>query len=237
MNIFRTLIIGAALMAGASGIASAQGFATDPRPASSYTGTVADSPSKNELMRRLRRWVALTFDRSDVIDLLDTESGTVVLKWTAPVQLSSQWLQASMSETCVIDLRDGGRWRMQVYAPHITFAASETAAMFDEYGAANEEATADTRLIAGLSQRVYGGSTEWPLDEQFDTVVAAYLEQLNGTQQFRNDRDRERGRSTDEYRAAERQWRILNDARRATETYSTSLLQSLSRALSTPADF
>lgn len=236
MNIFRTLIFAAVVGLGAP-VAVGQGFAVDARPVSSVTGTASDSPSKSELLRRLRRWVALTFDRSDVVDLLDADNCTVVLKWSAPLTQPSQWITASLGETCVIDMRDGGRWRLQVYAPRISWAVSETASMLDEMGMTNEEAAADTRLIGGLAQRVYGGSMDWPADETLDKVVAAYLEQLDGTQQFRNDRDRERGRATDEYRAAERQWHILNDVRRGAEQYNTSLVQSLSRALSLPADF
>jgi len=236
MNIIRTIAIAAVLCAAAPD-APAQGFAVNPQPVSSVTGTAADAPSKSELMSRLRRWVALTFEHSDVIDMTDAERGTVVLKWSAPLTQPSQWLTASLSETCVIDLRDGGHYRLQVYTPRISWTVTEASSMLDEMGITNEETMADTRLIAGLSQRVYGGSMDWTADEQLDNIVAAYLEQLNGTQQFRNERDRERGKATDEYRAAERQWRILNDVRRGAEAYNATLVQSLSRALGTPADF
>lgn len=188
-------------------------------------------------MARLRRWVALTFDRSDVIDMADDKRGTMVLKWSAPLPQSSKWLNAVLTETCVIDIRPNGRYRLQVFSPRISFGFTEAASLFDEMGLANPEAEADMRLVNGLAQRMYGGSLEWPVDEQLDQIVAAYLEQLNSTQQFRNERDRERGRATDEYRTAEHQWRILHDVRNGAESYNTSLVQSLSRALNTSDDF
>ena len=234
MNTFRKYIVAAALAAACALGASAQGFAIDPQPIGSVSGEAAGSPSRQDMMSRLRRWVALTFDRSDVIDLADDAAGTIVLKWSAPLQQASQWLTASLSETCVIDVADGGRWRMQIYSPRISWAPTETAAMLDEMGLANSEAQADNQLIAGLAKRVYSGSMDWPVDEQLDTVVAAYLDQLNRTQQFRSDRDRERGRSTDEYRTAEHQWRILSDARRSADAYAATLVQSLARALASP---
>lgn len=230
-------IILAVLTAAACSLgAAAQGFVVNPQPVSTVSGKV-DGASKSELMSRLKRWVALTFDRSDVIDMTDENAGTVVLKWSAPLQQPSGWLSASLSETCVIDMRDGGAWRLQVYAPRILWAPTETASMLEEMGLSNSEANADNRMIADISKKVFGGSMDWPLGEQVDAVAALYLDQLNGIEQFRNERDKERGKSTDEYRAAERRWRIINDARRGAEQYNLSLAQSLGTALAVPVDF
>ncbi|MDE6271010.1 MAG: hypothetical protein K2M12_09195 [Muribaculaceae bacterium] len=237
MNSITKKIMMAAIMAITVLSASAQGFPIAPQPESTVHGTAADSPSKQELLSRLRRWVALSFDRSDVVDLIDPEAGTVVLKWSAPLQQPSEWLAPALSETCVIDVRYGGAWRMQIYSPRISWSIPETVGMLDEMGLASGEATADSKLVAGLSQRVYSGNMSWPVDEKLDEVVAAYREQLQNTQQFRNDRDRERGRSTDEYRAAERQWRILSETKRSAAALDATLVQSLSRALATPLDF
>ena len=209
----------------------AQGFAIDPRPVQAVSGTAAGNPTKQEMMSRLRRWVALTFERSDVIDMKDEAAGTMVLKWSAVVPQPSQWLVAALSETCVIDVADGGAWTLQIYSPRLSWGLTDTAAMLEDAGLAGAEAQADMGLIRGLAKRVYSDSMEWPVDEQLDTVVAAYLENLNAKQQFRSDRDRERGKASDEYRAAERQWRILSEARRATELYNATLVQSLSRAM------
>lgn len=211
--------------------ACAQGFVIDPLPVQTVSGTAAGNPSKQEMMSRLRRWVALTFEHSDVIDMADEGAGTMVLKWSAPVQQPSQWLVAALSETCVIDVADGGRWTLQIYAPRLVWGITDTAAMLEDAGLVSAEAQADTGLIRGVAKRVYADSMEWPVDEQLDTVVAAYLEQLNSRQQFRSERDRERGKASDEYRAAERQWRILSEARRSAELYNATLVQSLSRAM------
>lgn len=232
MNILRkaiTLFLMAAMGVGAAG---AQGFAIGPQPVSEVTGSVSDA-SKAELMSRVKRWVALTFDRSDVIDLADPAAGTVVLKWSVPLQQPSQWLAATLSETCVIDMRDDGKWRLQVYSPHISWTATEAASALDELGLTNSEAQADGRLIAGIAKQAFDGSMDWPVGERLDTVANTYLEYLNSIQQFRNDRDKERGRATDEYRSAERQWRIVNDPRRAAATYNATLAQSLATALAT----
>lgn len=215
--------------------AVAQGFVIDPEPVSSVSGTAAGNPSRQEMMSRLRRWVALTFEHSDVIDMVDEAAGTMVLKWSAPVQQPSQWLAAVLSETCVIDVADGGAWQLLIYAPRLSWGLTETAAMLEDAGLVGAEAQADTGLIRGIAKRVYGDSMDWPVDDQLDSVVAAYLEQLNSRQQFRTERDRERGKASDEYRAAERQWRILSEARRAAALYDATLIQSLSRALATPA--
>lgn len=237
MNNVLKLLVAAVMAASACGTAAAQTFDVDPQPATTVTGTAAGAPSKDDMLSRVRRWVAITFAGSDVIDMTDPAAGTIVLKWSAPLAQPSQWLTATLSETCVIDLRDGGRWRMQVYSPRISWAITEAATMLDDMGLANPEAAADTRHVSGITQRVYAGSMDWPLDEQLDAVAAAYLEQLNSTQQFRNERDRERGRATDEYRTAERQWRIVNDVRRAAQSYSATLTQSLARAMATTNDF
>lgn len=229
----KKIVLAAGLMmaAAAAPEATAQAFDVDPQPATTVSGRAADAPGKGEMLSRIKRWVAIVFDDSKVIDMVDPDAGTIVLRWSAPLQQPSQWLAPRMSETCVIDVADDGRWSMEVYSPRIAWAMTEAAGMYDDLGVPNAEAEADSRLISSVSKTVYDGSTEWPIDERLDTVAAAYLEQLQATPQFRNDRDRERGRATDEYRAAERQWRILNEARRSAASYSATLTQSLARAL------
>lgn len=230
-SIYRILFLILLVCACAPTDVSAQAFAVTHKPYMETSGTAAGSPSRAELMSRLRLWVALTFDRSDVIDMTDERTGTMVLKWSAPVPQASKWLTAAMSETCVIDVADGGAFRLRVYAPRVTFATTERADMLNELGMMNAEAEADRNLITGLGQRVYGGAAEWPVDERLDDIVNAYLEQLQATQQFRNDRDRERGRATDEYRAVEHAWRIVHDVRQGVQQYHATLVQSLATGL------
>ena len=218
------------------GAALAQGFAIGPQPVSEVTGSVSDA-SKAELISRVKRWVALTFDRSDVIDLADPVAGTVVLKWSVPLQQPSEWLAPTHSETCVIDVRDDGKWRLQVFYPRIAWSPSEVATTLEELGAGSYAAEQDARFISDIAKKSFAGSMEWPVGEQLDSVAAGLLEQLSTIQQFRNDRDKERGRSTGEYRDAERRWRIVNDPRRAAATYNATLAQSLATALATASTF
>lgn len=232
MNILRKAITLLILAATGAGAAAAQGFAISPRPLTQVSGSVSGA-DKAELLSRVKRWVALTFDRSDVIDLVDPDAGTIVLKWSVPLQQPSEWLAATLSETCLIDVRDDGTWRLQVYYPRIAWAPSEAAAAFEELGATNYEARDDARFIADIAKESFAGSMEWPVGEQLDSVAATHLQHLAGTQQFRSDRDKERGRATSDYRAAERRWRIINEPRRAAATYNTTLAQSLAAALTT----
>lgn len=220
----------AAVMLAAAAGAQAQSFVVDPQPVSEVSGK-AEGATKAEMMSRLRRWVALTFERSDVIDMQDERAGTMVLKWSAPLPQASKWLTATLSETCVIDVSDDGRWRMQVYAPRVTWATTETADVYNELGMPNQEAEADKALVSGVGRRVYEGASEWPVDDRLDEIDAAYLAQLQATTQFRNDKDRERGRATDEYRSMEHAWRIFHDVRRGVEQYKATLVQSLARSL------
>lgn len=229
-NLYRLIV--AAALAVLVLDASAQQFAVNPQPYSRTAGTAAGNPSRQELMSRVRRWVALTFERSDVIDMADERAGTIVLKWSAPLPQASRWLAAALSETCVIDVEDGGAFRLAVYSPRVTFATTEAADLYNELGVVNPEAEADRNFITGLGKRVYDGAAEWPVDSRLDDIVAAYLGQLDSTAQFRNERDRERGRATEEYRNAEHAWRIVHDVRRGIESYHSTLLQSLASFLS-----
>ncbi|MDE6137282.1 MAG: hypothetical protein K2F97_07400, partial [Muribaculaceae bacterium] len=159
----------------------------------------------------------------------------IVLKWSVPVSQPSEWLTPTLGETCVIDIRDDGTWRLRVYYPRIAWAPSEAAVAFDELGAPNYEAREDTRFISDIAKASFSGSMEWPVGEQLDSVAATHLRQLAAVQQFRSDRDKERGRATADYRAAERRWHIINEPRRAAATYHATLAQSLAAALASSA--
>ena len=111
------------------------------------------------------------------------------------------------------------------------------ATTLEELGAGSYAAEQDARFISDIAKKSFAGSMEWPVGEQLDSVAAGLLEQLSTIQQFRNDRDKERGRSTGEYRDAERRGRIVNDPRRAAATYNATLAQSLATALATASTF
>lgn len=195
--------------------------------------TVRESPlSKDDMWHNLRRWVSLTFDRSDVIDMEDAGRGTMIVKWACPVKASSEFIDPVVSETYQIDVREG-RYRVRCLAPKISFRIVRPAG-FDEYMPLN---SADINLITGLAQRFYGGSLDWPVDETYDNILNAYVEYLDGTPKYRSDRDREKGKVSDEWKTAEHNWKVLHDVREGLDNLNASMLESLNKSLTANDDF
>ena len=105
--------------------------------------TIRESPlSKDDMWHNLRRWVSLTFDRSDVIDMEDAGRGTMIVKWACPVKVASEFIDPVVSATYQIDVREG-RYRVRCLAPKISFRIVRPAG-FDEYMPLN---SADINLI------------------------------------------------------------------------------------------
>lgn len=122
--------------------------------------TIRESPlSKDDMWHNLRRWVSLTFDRSDVIDMEDAGRGTMIVKWACPVKIASEFIDPVVSATYQIDVREG-KYRVRCLAPKISFRIVRPSG-FDDYTPLN---SADINLITGLAQRFYGGSLDWPVD-------------------------------------------------------------------------
>lgn len=192
--------------------------------------------SKNDQWHNLRRWVSLTFDRSNVIDMEDAERGTMIIKWSCPVAMSSDYVSAAVSMTYVIDVRDG-KYRLQRLNPRITYqlARPDAAEFFD--GSMSASATADIKLISDLSRQYFDSSLEWPVNDRYEDIAAAYLAQTSAIPQYRNDRDREKGRISDEWKRAERDWSIIGKPYTTLRQLDASMLASLAKALSTNDDF
>ena len=111
-------------------------FAALPFAATAQTDltveTVRESPlSKDDMWHNLRRWVSLTFDRSDVIDMEDADRGTMIVKWACPVKVASEFIDPVVSATYQIDVRDG-KYRVRCLAPKVSFRIVRPAG-FDEY--------------------------------------------------------------------------------------------------------
>lgn len=194
---------------------------------------VRESPlSKDDMWHNLRRWVSLTFDRSDVIDMEDAGRGTMIVKWACPVKAASEFIDPVVSATYQIDVREG-RYRVRCLAPKISFRIVRPVG-FDEYTPLN---SADINLITGLAQRFYGGSLDWPVDETYDNILNAYVEYLDGTPKYRSDRDREKGKVSDEWKTAEHNWKVLHDVREGLDNLNASMLESLNKSLTANDDF
>lgn len=192
----------------------------------------ANTPlSKSDQWHNLLRWVSLTFDGSNVIDMQDAERGTMIIKWSCPVKLDSELMSASVMSTYVIDVRDG-RYRLQRVNPRVVFHISQPD-VFEAF----ENGRDDIRLISGIASRVYGGSLEWPADEQYDDVIEAYRLTMQNTDQYRNDRDRERGKISDERRKAEHNWRLVRTPLTVLKQMDEAMAQSLDKSLRENDDF
>lgn len=207
----------------------------------SDTGNVAEvvantSLSKSDQWHNLKRWVALTFDKSDVIDMEDAERGTMVIKWSYPVTLDSDFISAAVVATYLVDVRDG-KYRLRKISPRVNFQFIRPAGIEGYDSEMIERANSDIRLLNGLAKKFYGGSFEWPVDEAYDEIVAAYLEYLDSTEKYRSDRDRERNKVSDEWRGAEHSWQLLNAVRRTYREIDASMTASLDSALRQNDDF
>lgn len=192
--------------------------------------------SKNDQWHNLRRWVSLTFDHSNVIDMEDAERGTMIIKWSCPVAMSSEYVGAAVAMTYVIDVRDG-KYRLQRLNPRVIyqFSRPDTADYFD--GTVSPAAAADIKLITDLSRQYFDGSLEWPVNDRYEDIAAAYLAQTSAVPQYRSDRDREKGRISDEWKRAERNWSIIGKPYTTLRQLDASMLASLAKALSTNDDF
>lgn len=212
-------------------------FAALPFAATAQTDltveTVRESPlSKDDMWHNLRLWVSLTFDRSDVIDMEDADRGTMIVKWACPVKVASEFIDPVVSATYQIDVRDG-KYRVRCLAPKVSFRIVRPAG-FDEYMPLN---SADINLITGLAQRFYGGSLDWPFGETYDNILNAYVEFLDGTTKYRSDRDREKGKVSDEWKTAEHNWKLLHDVKGGLDNLNATMLESLNKSLTANDDF
>lgn len=195
--------------------------------------TIRESPlSKDDMWHNLRRWVSLTFDRSDVIDMEDAGRGTMIVKWACPVKIASEFIDPVVSATYQIDVREG-KYRVRCLAPKISFRIVRPSG-FDDYTPLN---SADINLITGLAQRFYGGSLDWPVDETYDDILNAYVEYLDATPKYRSDRDREKGKPSDEWKTAEHNWKVLHDAKAGLDSLNASMLESLNKSMTVNDDF
>ena len=198
---------------------------------------VSQSPlSKSDQWHNLKRWVALTFDNSNVIDMEDEQRGTMVIKWSCPVKLDSECINATAISTYLIDVRDG-KYRLQRINPRISFQfiKPDVYEEFDQVRAA--QLTFDIRLIIGIAPRVFGGAFVWPADERYDEIIAAYREDLSGMQQYRTDRDRERGKISDDWKKAEHNWQLIRTPLVTLRQLDASMVNSLNNALTQNDDF
>lgn len=227
------LIISAALLV-APLKAEAQQTAEDSPMVELQTGRT--DLTKNDQWHNLRRWVSLTFDHSNVIDMEDAERGTMIIKWSCPVVMPSDFLVATVSMTYVIDVRDG-KYRIQRVNPRVNYQAirPEVADFYDS--ALSSTAAADIKLINDISRHFYEGSSEWPVNEQYEEIAAAYLNEVGAVDQYKNDRDRERGKINDDWRRAQRNWSIINKPLSTLKQLDSSMTASLAKALSTNDDF
>lgn len=192
--------------------------------------------SKDDQWHNLRRWVSLTFDRSNVIDMEDSQRGTMVIKWSCPVVSPSEFVSASVMMTYVIDVRDG-KYRIQRINPRVSFQITrpDFADFYDS--SQSSMAAADIKLINDLSHRFFEGSTEWPVNERYEEIASAYLDATSDTSQYRNERDQEKGRISDEWRRAQRNWSIVGKPLVTLKQLDAAMIASLSKALSINDDF
>ncbi len=209
--------------------------AQDATPASE-TLISSTTLSKQDQWHNLRRWVALTFDNSNVIDMEDPERGTMVIKWSCPIKLDSECIGATAVSIYVIDVRDG-KYRLQRINPRISFQFSRPD-IYEEYDQArSERITADFRLINGVASRMFEGSFEWPANERYDEVIDAYRETLANTGQYRTERDRDRGKISDEWKKAERNWQLIRTPLTTLRQLDAAMVKSLDDALKHNDDF
>lgn len=214
-------------------------FAKAQTPATSelQPETIVHTPlNKNDQWHNLKRWVALTFDNSSVIDMEDAERGTMVIKWSCPIAMPSDFVGASAVMTYVIDVRDG-KYRIQRLNPRIIYQLSRPDIYDDFDNDRVNSATADIRLITNVSRQLFDGALEWPVNEKYADLAQAYSNEAGSTPQYRNDRDRERGKINDDWRRAERNWRLINKPRLTLLQLDASMSSSLDSALRHNDDF
>lgn len=216
--------------------ASAQSRAAAMPDAKVTTQTAHTDLTQKEQWHNLRRWVSLTFDRSNVIDMEDAERGTMVIKWSCPVQIPSDFINASVQLTYVIDVRDG-KYRLQRLNPRVSYQIlrPEVYDSFDSDRAA--AASSDIQLINAIARHSFDGVYEWPVDETYEQIVSDFLATASSTPQYRNDRDRERGKISDDWRKAEHNWKLVAKPLLTLRQLDNTMSASLDEALKTKDDF
>lgn len=192
--------------------------------------------SQKDQWHNLRRWVALTFDRSNAIDMEDAERGTMVIKWNCPVQLPTEFISATVQLTYVIDVRDG-KYRLQKLSPRVSYQFLHSGLYEDFDVDRANAATADIKLINNAALRVFDGSYDWPAGEQYEQLADDYLGIATATPQYRNDRDRERGKISDDWRRAERNWKLISQPLITLRQLDSTMTASLAEALRNNDEF
>lgn len=227
------ILVSLAVMLFAAPCAVAQGSTSGELEGSAVGHTAL---SQKDQWHNLRRWVSLTFDHSNVIDMEDAERGTMIIKWSCPVQLPSEFVNATVQMTYVIDVRDG-KYRLQKLSPRVCYQLVR-ADFYDGYDTERANAaSADFMVINTASSNLFGGSYDWPVGEQYDRLAAGYLELANSTPQYRNDRDRERGKISDDRRRAEHNWKLVAAPLMTLRQLDSAMTASLDEALRNNDDF
>lgn len=205
---------------------------TIPISALTETTVSATTLSREQQWRNLKLWVSMTFDKSDVIDMEDSASGTMVIKWAYPVNLKSESVRASAFMTYVVDVKDG-KYRIQRLNPHILFEP-----LFDSnVGAIFENNVGDLNLVKGFANAVFAGSYDWPANENYDLVIDNCREKLASIPQYRNERDRERGKIDSDWSKAERSWQLVRTPLVTLKQLDASMSKSLEYMLNNTDDF
>ena len=230
------LMIALAAAAMLTPAASAQSRATTLPDAKETVQTAHTSLTREEQWHNLRRWVSLTFDRSNVIDMEDAERGTMIIKWSCPVQIPSDFINASVQLTYVIDVRDG-KYRIQRLNPRVSYQILRP----DVYDGFDSERTAaassDIQLINAIARHSFDGLYDWPADEKYEQIVLDFLATASATPQYRNERDRERGKINDDWRKAEHNWKLVAKPLLTLRQLDNTMSASLDEALKTKDDF
>lgn len=230
------LIIAFAAAAMLSPVVSAQNRAAVLPDAKETTQIVQTGLTQKEQWHNLRRWVSLTFDRSNVIDMEDAERSTMIIKWSCPVQIPSDFINATVQLTYVIDVRDG-KYRIQRLNPRVNYQMLRP----DVYDSFDSERTAtassDIQLINAIARHTFDGMYDWPVDDKYEQLVIDFLGTASSTPQYRNDRDRERGKINDDWRKAEHNWKLVAKPLLTLRQLDNTMSASLDEALKTKDEF
>ncbi len=192
--------------------------------------------SRKDQWHNLKRWVSMTFDRSNVIDMEDAERGTMIIKWSCPVQLPSDFVSAIVQQTYVIDVRDG-KYRLQKVNPRVSYQFSRPD-LYEDYDASRANMAAnDIKIINSAAKRLFDSTYDWPVNDQYEQLAADYLSIASGTPQYRNDRDRERGKVNEDWIRAEHNWKLVAKPLLTLRQLDATMTASLDNALKTYDDF
>ena len=191
--------------------------------------------SKSKLFSELRRWAALTFESSDMVDLADPEIGTMVIKWNIPVKQPSQYITMTLTGMYVIDVRDG-KYRFRTMRPKLYIEPIQV--IDDTFSPAEiARAQSDISFAATVAQNYFNGSREWPMGADFRKLNADITEELSQIPQYKNDKDREKAKTSPEWLEAERRWRMVNNPLKTYDSLNASMSSSLKNAMNRKDDF